>query len=797
MHNDVQGFILHSYAREVKGRTALYLLGRLEDGSTFAVVENRYRPNFYIRSSDGEAARQAAESTADFLETELSTMDGESCLQAACSTHDGKRRLRDVLSASGVRTYEADFRVADHFRLERRIHGPVRIRGQARPGRHVGKVFFDPELEPGRWLPRLSVLSIDIETDVRTQEVQAVALCPRDPYEGPEEDGRNETVLFVGPDLGEPWIVCFDDERRLLLAFRQRVTELDPDIITGWNVVDFDFQVLAQRFERHRIPFRLGRSREPAAYLPQSEGRGSRVIVAGRQVWDGVRIVRASPDPFEDYSLETVATAVLGYGKRIERAAGEGRLQAIERLHRENPVEFCAYCLQDARLVHEIFASTGLLELTLTRCILIGVAPDLAWTSIAAFEYLYTESLHQRGMVAPTFGVDALPLEGAPGGIILAPRPGVFDDVLVFDFQSLYPSIIRSFNIDPVSFVSPDRVEGAEDLIQAPNGARFRREPGILPELLDRFFAGRAEAQSRGDPVASFVYKIIMNSFYGVLGARSCRFAGSELAGAITSFGQRIVGWCRNFLEGKGYSVLYGDTDSLFVTGPDLDGQEICRLVNNALEEHLRAEYRVQPRLTLEFEKKYSRFFLPPLRGADKRKEKGRAKGYAGLLAGQGAAGEQENLAGRIEIKGMEAVRRDWTDLAHDFQTRLLELLFLRRPLQDFRETVEAEVKVLYAGELDDKLLYRKALRKPISAYTRSTPPHVKAAALLPPSEQRGLIRYLITTEGPQPAAKVSAPIDYDHYLERQLKPIASAFTEVLKTDLEALFGSGGQLWLF
>jgi DNA polymerase-2 len=425
----------------------------------------------------------------------------------------------------------------------------------------------------------------------------------------------------------------------------------------------------------------------------------------------------------------------------------------------------------------------------------------------------------------------------------------VFDDVLVFDFQSLYPSIIRTFNIDPVSYL-PDRQAGTEEElqernvteegteekppIQAPNGALFRREPGILPELLDRFFERRGEAQEKGDAVASFVYKIIMNSFYGVLGARGCRFAGSDLAGAITSFGQRIVGWCKTFLEVRGYTVLYGDTDSLFVTvlepggqtmaqsenGPrtvppvgSLDGEEICHLVNEALEKHLIETYGVQPRLTLQFEKRYSRFFLPPLRGGDGRTEKGRAKGYAGFLAVDEGAGagspDGENsrdgrassgpvdVQDRIEVKGMEAVRRDWTDLAHGFQIRMLELLFLKRPLQDIQRYIKELVEALFRGELDETLVYRKALRKSISAYTRSTPPHVKAAALLPPSEQRGLIRYLITREGPQPEGRLSAPIDYDHYLERQLMPIASAFTEVLKTDLEALFGQGGQLWLF
>ena len=818
MSTAVEGFILHSYARTKKGRTALYLLGRLQDGSTFAIIENRYQPNFYIRESDCPAVEQAVNSqaAAELRPSQLRTMDGEICLQVCASTQEANRRLRDALQLAGVRTYEADLRVADQFRLERQVHGPVRIRGQAKAGHYVGRVFVDPEVEPGQWRPRLSVLSIDIETDIRTQAVRAVALSPQDPFQASPDLG--EVVLFLGPELHEPGVECFSDEKALLLAFRDRVVRLDPDVLTGWNVIDFDFQVLSERFRHYGISFSLGRSRETAVYLPKSEGRGSRVIVPGRQVWDGVRVVRASPETFEDYSLETVAGAILGYGKRIELQEGEDRIRAIERLYREEPKELCAYCLQDARLVHRIFAKTGLFELTLRRCVLIGVAPELAWTSIAAFEHLYIEALHQRGRVAPTFGVDPLPMEGAPGGIILSPRPGVFDDVLVFDFQSLYPSIIRTFNIDPLSYL-PDRQTGTEEELQevqppirAPNGALFRRQPGILPELLNRFFERRSEAQEKGDAVASFVYKIIMNSFYGVLGARGCRFAGSDLAGAITSFGQRILSWCKTFLEGLGYTVLYGDTDSLFVTilepgaqpsaqtendvreiptAASLDGEEICRLVNEALEKHLIESYGVEPRLTLILEKRYSRFFLPPLRGGDGRTKKGRAKGYAG------AEGSRDGGENRIEVKGMEAVRRDWTDLAHEFQIRLLELLFLKRPLQDIQLYIKELVGALYRGDLDKKLVYRKALRKSISDYTRSTPPHVKAAALLPPSEQRGLIRYLVTREGPQPEGRVSAPIDYDHYLERQLMPIASAFTEVLKTDLDALFGQGGQLWLF
>jgi DNA polymerase-2 len=815
----VEGFIVHAYARSrpleapAGGETSLYFIGRLYDGRTFAAVVSRFAPFFYVRASEiGPAQRLPGLREARFEETPYRTMDGEPCRRLPCSTAEARRQLRETLAAAGLRSYEADLRVTDQFRLERRIHGPVRLSGEARPGRHVRLVFLDPKLEPAeppresQGVPPLSVLSIDIETDASGSVVLAVGLCHREPPGGEAcaaGEPRQRVLLLLPPGSAapaEPWIESFTEERALLQAFQQQLQALDPDVITGWNVVEFDLRVLARRFREKRLPFRLGRSREEAVYLPQSQGRGSRVIVPGRQVLDGVRILRAAPQSFEDYSLETVAETLLGYGKRIEVARGESRLAAIGRLYREDPGAFCAYCLQDARLVQEIFARTGLLELTWRRCLLIGVAPDLAWTSIAAFEHLYTEALHERGMVAPTYGVDTLPMEAAPGGIILTPHPGVFDQVLVFDFQSLYPSIMRSFNIDPVSHVRPERLsqlssQERSSLIRAPNGACFRREPGVLPELLDRFFESREEARRRGDPVASFVYKIILNSFYGVLGARGCRFAGSDLAGAVTSFGQQIVGWCRTFLQRRGYSVLYGDTDSLFVAGrgapaADAEGEALCGLVNEALADHLSGSYGVQPRLTLRFEKRYSRFFLPRLRGAEQGAGKGRAKGYAGLLAGQ-------KPPGGIEIRGMEAVRRDWTDLAHDLQIRLLEMLFLRKPLAEVQAYVQQLVRELYAGSLDGKLVYRKALRKPIGAYTRSTPPHVKAAALLDPPDRRGLIRYLMTRAGPQPEGRVSAPIDYDHYLEKQLKPIASTFAEALGTDPGTLFGESRQLSLF
>ncbi len=158
------------------------------------------------------------------------------------------------------------------------------------------------------------------------------------------------------------------------------------------------------------------------------------------------------------------------------------------------------------------------------------------------------------------------------GGHVLEPLTGLHKNVWVFDFKSLYPSIIRTFNIDPLSYRGAIRAPG-EDLIETPGGA-FRREPAILPRLLDELFPRREAAKKNGDDVASHAIKILMNSFYGVLGTPACRFYNPALANSITGTGSEMLLWSKQWFENAGFTVLYGDTDSLFVRAGMTDAEE-------------------------------------------------------------------------------------------------------------------------------------------------------------------------------------------------------------------------------
>jgi DNA polymerase-2 len=150
-----------------------------------------------------------------------------------------------------------------------------------------------------------------------------------------------------------------------------------------------------------------------------------------------------------------------------------------------------------------------------------------------------------------------------------------------------------------------------------------------------------------------------------------------------------------------------------------------------------------------------------------------------------------------LEIVGMEAIRRDWTTLAKKFQIKLLKMVFQGVQLERTRQYIREVIEQLYAGDLDQDLVYVKALRKPVGEYKRTLPPHVKAASQLDVADQKGLIRFFWTKDGPQPESRCSSPIDYDHYVEKQLKPIATMFTEALQTDIEHLIDVDNQLWLF
>jgi DNA polymerase II len=785
---EARGFIVAAWEERRRGTAAGRILatGRLDDGRSFALVVPAPAPAVYVAEHEG------ARATSLLARTQAAFLD-----PASWSDFAGSALAR--IGLPGGLVEDAEGRLAQagipvrHLERTRAVDalgalgltGPVTILGEPTKGRRVDLIFVDPTLTPSPAVTPLGWVALDIETD-RAGTVLAVSLGGAG---GPGE------VLFVGPPLPSPAVVSVPSERELLAALAERIRVRDPDVLTGWNVIDFDLMVLAARYQAHRIPFDLGRAPGQTEVRPRPGGRRS-VDVPGRAVLDAMRLVRASGRRLDDLSLDGVAHAILGEGKTVS-LRGESKLAELERLRRDEPDRFCAYCLRDSELVLQILSKTGLDALTARRAALTGVSLDLAWTSIPAFERIYGSALHARRVVPPERS-DA-PVSGAAGGAVLEAEAGLFTNVLVFDFRSLYPSLMRTFQIDPLAHARATARPRPDDIV-APNGARFERAPGILPSILERYAAEREAALAAGDQTAAHVYKILQNSFYGVLGAQGCRYARTELAGAITSFGQLFLKAARAWFEALGHHVLYGDTDSVFVQSglPDeVDyerlaamGGELSAELNRHLSERIRREVDLASHLVMRCEKVYRRFFIPRLRGDSGSDGRGRGKGYAGLRLEPGGAAE-------VEVRGMEAVRSDVTLLARRYQMELLRRLFAGEPESSLRDLGRQIAVRLAAGELDAELVYRKALRRAAEDYDAQTP-QVRAARLLGWTDRRGRIEYVMTRAGAEPVeARSGAPLDYAHYRDRQLRPIAESIAETLGATADGWLGDAGQLALF
>ncbi len=700
------------------------------------------------------------------------------------------RRLLDcarLLREAGVDVYESDIRPPERYLMERFITAPVSF-SEVSGGDGAS---IDAQLKPAPdYRPTLKLVSLDIETTARG-ELYSIAL----------EGCSQRQVYMLGPENGQGTTVDFslqycDSRRELLERLNDWLAEHDPDAIIGWNLVQFDLRVLRDHSQRLQVPLRLGRGGAEMEWREHG-GRGNHYFAAaaGRLIIDGIEALRSATWSFPSFSLENVAQTLLGEGKAIDNPYQ--RMAEIDRMFAEDKPALARYNLKDCELVTRIFARTELLTFLLERATVTGLAADRSGGSVAAFEHLYVPLMHRQGFVAPNLG-ERQP-EASPGGFVMNSQPGLYESVLVLDYKSLYPSIIRTFLIDPVGLIDGLRQPDDEQSIPGFRGARFSRTRHCLPAIVERVWEGRETAKREHNKPLSQALKIIMNAFYGVLGSSGCRFFDTRLASSITLRGHEIMRRTRELIEAQGHAVIYGDTDSTFVwlrkahsdDEAALIGRQLVQHINDWWRVYLQSEYGLGSALELQYETHFRRFLMPTIRGA----EEGSKKRYAGLIT------RPDGSDGMV-FKGLETVRTDWSPLAQRFQQELYQRIFHRQPHGEY---VRDYVRRTLAGELDELLIYRKRLRRRLDDYQRNVPPHVRAARLADDYNDRqgrprqyqngGWISYLMTVAGPEPLETRSSAVDYDHYVTRQLQPVADAILPFVGDDFASLVD--GQLGLF
>lgn len=758
----------------------------------------------------------------------LKHFSGEPVVAVYCGQYQTLLRFRQYCQDQEITLWEDDIKPVDRFMMERHIRGSLQWRADDQSTRPPILPSLDTETthdeaDPSLWVtnpkvkssdykPKLKVLSVDIETSMPTarQRERLYSIGFVGETMGASSDQRVDAVLMLAESNGQQiehlpdYVFLYEDTLSLLHAANDWITQYDPDVLIGWSVVNFDIAVLDRVYREHRVPFQWGRQ---GNLIRLRDGQNNRkfVDIPGRVIVDGIDALKSATYQFPSFSLQNVSETLLGEGKDLGEHQDKvhNRGQAITDLFLNNKSAFARYNRKDCALVLDIFAHTHILDFLIQRSFLTGHTLDRFGGSVAAFEYLYLPKLHRAGYVAPNLG-EGYDAVKAPGGFVMDSQPGFYQNVLVLDFKSLYPSIIRTFKVDPMGLIEglnayaaltssenetekPAENVSTSETVPGFNGAHFHRQHHFLPDIIRDLWAARDVAKRQKDAAASQAIKIIMNSFYGILGSTGCRFFDVRLASSITQRGHEIIQTTADWINQQDYEVIYGDTDSVFVWLKKQHSSEQAREVGQRLavdlnawwQKQLSTRYQLECDLEIEFENHYSKFLMPTIRGSDT----GSKKRYAGLTDDH-----------QMVFKGLEAVRSDWTPLAKHLQIELYRRIFHD---EDYREYLQDCVRQLFEGRCDDLLVYRKRIRRSLKDYIRNVPPQIQAArkaeearadrGLTELYEYGGWIEYVMTVNGPEPIEFQVSALDYDHYLEKQMTPVVDGILHFFKQSLGQL----------
>ncbi|KKI12681.1 DNA polymerase II [Comamonas sp. Z1] len=784
-----QGFILTRNWRDTPAGVELEYWLATDSGPLKVLLTAQKSVAFVeVRHREAVEAQLPPLAGAELRELGLKSFQQEPVLGIYARSFRQLRRLARTLQQLGIPLLEADVRPHERYLMERFITAGVTLQG----GRTEHATLVNCKLVPAPdFRPVLKVVSLDIETS-QHQDLYSIAL-----------DGMAERVVFM---LGEPTakpvrtpgfeLIHCTTRKAMIDRLNDWFARNDPDVIIGWNVIQFDLRVLQKTADECATTLLLGRERKPIAWRTHPGKQGYLFApMPGRVVVDGIEALRAAVWSFPSFSLENVAQELLGEGKDI--GDEYDKMAEIERRYQLDKPALAAYNIRDCELVLRIFEKAKLLQFAMERAHTTGLQLDQFGGSIAAFSHHYLPRMHRMGYVAPNVG--DVQGKSSPGGYVMDSKPGFYDSVVVLDYKSLYPSIIRTFLVDPVGLVEGRHASSSELLIKGPRGTLFSREKHCLPEIVTTLWQARDEAKRTRNEPLSQALKLVMNSFAGVLGASECRFFNPDLISAITLRGHEMVKLTRGLVEERGYEVIYGDTDSIFIwlKRPHTTEEayavaaKLARDINAWWIQTLHQEQGLKSFLEIEFDTYYKKFFMPTIRGSDV----GSKKRYAGLSVD--AAGNESMI-----YRGLEMARSDWTPLARQFQEGLLSRVFQGVP---YREFVIEYAHSTRAGKKDDLLIYRKRLRHRLDAYVANVPPQVRAARIADEYNDRvgrprqyqngGWIQYVMTRSGPEPLEIRRSRIDYEHYLAKQIKPIADSILIPLGEDFVTLTSSQQELF--
>ncbi len=623
---------------------------------------------------------------------------------------------------------------------------PLNMLKYERQGRRLLKVISQKEASP-----KFRTMSFDIETynplgAPRPNQDPAIMIS----YSTKAEDGK----VLTFKKIHRPFAQDCGDEKGMIEAFNVAVREIDPEVMAGYNSTQFDLPYLEARAAKNKCKLKLGR--DGSSFRVRRRGIRDVASVKGRIYVDLLPLLRflsfIGAVKVSRFSLEIAYAEIMG--KKSELKEAMERLDIYKMWDDPSKLGALAdYSQGDAHITWELAQAVLPLELEMSRVTRLPPSDVVGATSSQLVESLLMHEAVARGAIVPNRPADeeAKRREEHPivGAYVKTPAPGIYENMVVFDFRGLYPSIITAHNIDPFT-LNCSCCHG--DGYASPTGAHFcKKHPGLIPEVLAKVVKARAELKDRLKKLepgseehrAMFArqqsLKILANSYYGYLAFSRSRYYSREAAESVTAWGRHYIMQTGEKAQKAGYTLLYQDTDSCFLLMGEKRKEDVMKWMKEV-------NASLPGGMELELEAFYPRGVFV-------------SKKLAGGEEGKTATGAKKKYAliddkGRIKIRGFELVRRDWSVIARETQRRVLEAILKDGSKEKAIEIVRDVVGKIRSGKMPiEKFVIETQLVKPLDKYEVMSP---ELAAALKANkrgraeklEQNSVVRYVITRTG-------------------------------------------------
>ena len=789
------------YVTNKAGKAVIRLFGRSTDGKRVCVIDSNFEPYFYavpesktkvasIRKEMEKIRVKHDESLFYVSSTEVSERKylGKdiSAIKVVVNHPKAVPAVKDIVKKiSGIAMVaEADITFEKRYLIDKKISTLVlcSVNGEEFDANaDVDLVLEAKSIEQtGEEMLSPKILGFDIEVynklRIPREEKDPILMV------GFYSDNFKKVITWKKLDKAEKYIHFVKDEKELILEAVKTIKEFKPDYLVGYFSDGFDFPYLRSRAKKNNVELNINLDFSKISF--RKRGELSSVQLTGFAHLDIYRFIKRITSggeiQLESYDLDTVAKEMLNEGKadvEIPELAG-----AWDDNNQKKLKEFCKYNLKDAELTFRL-TEKMLPNLHEFTKIIGQPVQDICRMTFGQFVegYLLRNIQQFRELVPnrPSYNsISDRSMDSYEGAFVYQPSPGLYENLAVFDFRSLYPTIITSHNICP-STLTLDSKNAYETPEIEVNKRKIKhyftsKHEGFIPIILRDILTRRNRIKeiikkNGKDPILDarqYSLKILANSFYGYLGFPGGRWYSLECAQSVTAYARNYV---QQVIEKakKEFEVVYGDTDSIFI-----------RLGKKTKKDALDFLKEINRGLPSLMELELENFYVRGIFVSKKSETKGAKKKYALI-----------DEKGSIKVRGFETIRGDWSILAKEVQEKVLDMVLKENAPQKAINFVKEIIKQARQKKIDmKKMIIRRNLTKEIKSYEQIGPHVAVAKKMIEQGAEipAGTTIYYIINEGKgmiRDRAKLpeeSSSYDSEYYVNNQVIPAVKSIFEAL-----------------